>query len=181
MSLPLCCHLAVHLMGSEVLAVEASQDTPRFGGTLVTSQGRGEVGLAAALVRPRLGRQLFFRGSYLHGVLPGRPWLEATAPGRRLTLMVGWWTSPIATAPATEPPRPLMRGGGRWRMDLGRAAWRPTATAEEVDVACTSPVWTEVAGAAAPAADPPYGRYFLPRGQSIGHGRAAKETSRSDR
>ena len=43
-------------------------------------------------------------------------------PQRRLTLMVGWWTSAIRTSEAADPPRPLMAGGrGTWQQQL-RAA-----------------------------------------------------------
>ena len=42
---------------------------------------------------------------------------------RRLTLMVGWWTSAIRTSEAADPPRPLMAGGdGTWQQQLRDAA-----------------------------------------------------------
>ena len=58
----------------------------------------------------------------------------------------------------------LMRGGGRWRSELGRAADQATQEGQEVEVACTSSIWTDVAGAQPLCSDPPYGRYFLPLG-----------------
>lgn len=57
---------------------------------------------------------------------------------RRLTLMVGWWTSDIATAAASDNARPLMEGGvGTWHQQLCEAASNTVyqagmATAEEV-------------------------------------------------
>ncbi|CAE7301845.1 unnamed protein product [Symbiodinium sp. CCMP2592] len=126
-------------------------DSPRFGPTVVTSQEYGDVAKAdfegqAALVRPRLGRALFFKGGYLHGALPGKPWLEAPgASGRRLNLMVGWWTSDIPTQAAADPPKPLMRSGvGTWISDLKEARMASsTGKPSPVDLAVrsASPIW----------------------------------------
>ncbi|CAK9033957.1 unnamed protein product [Durusdinium trenchii] len=152
------------------------QDTPRFGPTLVTDQRHGGATLgggSGALVRPRMGRQLFFDGGYLHGVMPGKPWMEEPHhPGRRLTLMVGWWTTPIPTSPATDPPRPLMEGGGRWHRELGGAGVAASAAAyavEAVKIPSTSPIWTDVPGSVSSdiMVDPPYGRFFLRSRQQI--------------
>ena len=52
---------------------------------------------------------------------------------RRLTLMVGWWTSNIATAAASDNARPLMEGGvGTWHQQLCEAA---SNTAHQADMA----------------------------------------------
>lgn len=47
--------------------------------------------------------------------------------------MVGWWTTPIPTSPATDPPRPLMEGGGRWHRELGGAGVAASAAAYAVE------------------------------------------------
>ena len=66
-------------------------------------------------------------------------------PQRRLTLMVGWWTSAIGTSEAADPPRPLMAGGrGTWQQQLRAAALPRRGTvqhgrAEEAGNPATSP------------------------------------------
>eukprot|EP00435_Cladocopium_sp_Y103_P022228 s988_g5.t1 len=148
------------------------EDTPRFGATVVTSQrhhGKTSDTDAVALVRPRMGRQLFFDGGYLHGVMPGKPWMEESPVAqRRLTLMVGWWTSAIRTSEAADPPRPLMAGGhGTWQQQLRKAAMSRMprhGRAEEVVLPTTSPVWVDVGREETEViscVDPPYGRFFL--------------------
>ncbi|CAE7464932.1 unnamed protein product [Symbiodinium natans] len=152
-------------------------DSPRFGATVVTSQEYGDAAKPgfrgeAALVRPKLGRVLFFKGSYLHGALPGRPWLEDGDPQRRLNVMVGWWTTPIATQPAADPPAPLMRSGvGTWIRDLGKARLDGVAggaRAVEEEVRGASPIWADCGHGEAgegegDSALPPFGRFFLRR------------------
>ncbi|CAL1172625.1 unnamed protein product [Cladocopium goreaui] len=148
------------------------EDTPRFGATVVTSQRHrfASDSDTAALVRPRMGRQLFFDGGYLHGVMPGKPWMEESpVTQRRLTLMVGWWTSAIRTSEAADPPRPLMAGGdGTWQQQLRDAAVAHNTfrhgRAEEVVLPTTSPVWVDVGREeteVTSCVDPPYGRFFL--------------------
>lgn len=60
-------------------------------------------------------------------------WQESNMTQRRLTLMVGWWTSDIATAAASDNARPLMEGGvGTWHQQLCEAA---SNTAHQADMA----------------------------------------------
>ncbi|CAE8634798.1 unnamed protein product [Polarella glacialis] len=156
-------------------------DSPRFGPTLVTDQRLGDsTGKGhATLVEPRLGRALFFDGGYLHGAMPGKPWLASPlSPERRLNLMVGWWTSDISTQAPADPPRPLMRTdpAARWVKDFAcqsRAGGTTTsreegtaaAAAQSVEVRTTSPTWVDKSCAAsrtsANDAALLFGRFFL--------------------
>jgi len=150
-------------------------DTERFGPTLVTNQRAREPlpqdHEVAVLVRPRLGRILFFDGGYLHGALPGRPWLASPdESGERLNLMVGWWTCPISPSPASETPQPLMEvdAGAAWVRSLGLAEPSSTVGAgagAQVPLKAVRPIWADVPRARA-SGKPFAGRFFLThRGQ----------------
>jgi len=152
--------------------VYLTDNSPRFGPTLVTNQRPRESDAgaeeAATLVRPRRGRVLFFDGRYLHGALPGRPWLEGPDdPDRRLCIMVGWWTSPIEPAPPSDPPSPVMRSdpAARWVRYLGKVPQMPAAgPGRWLQLGSAGELWKEV-----PVewrGEPFFGRFFLThRGQ----------------
>jgi len=161
--------------------VYLSEASPRFGPTLVTNQmprtsspssstsNSGEE--LAATVEPRLGRGAFFDGSYLHGALPGQPWLaDASSPERRLCLMVGFWTCPMTPLPAVGEPRPLMEVDAQssWCKALPRCKASGSGGARPVrpwKPGLLSPVWHDVPEVL-PGGRPYAGRFFLThRGQ----------------
>lgn len=140
-------------------------DSPRFGPTLVTNQTiqgcrNREV---ATLVRPRFGRVLFFDGCYLHGALPGQPWLaQRSMKDRRLNVMVGWWTRDLKPLHVTDPPRPIMKVGPRqgWVKSLAPIDnLGSVGCARQVDVKVTEPIWTDVVTDF--CGEPFAGRFFL--------------------
>lgn len=150
--------------------VYLSDASPRFGPTLVTNQKPCHPSDPefATVVHPRCGRVLFFDGRYLHGALPGRPWLAADADNEhRLCVMVGWWTSFIKPQTPRDPPCPVMltNPAAHWVSSLANGG-----TAEEprhgrlVEVKAMEPIWTDVPIQA--EGSPFFGRFFLShRGQ----------------
>lgn len=150
--------------------VYLSDASPRFGPTLVTSQRPREPGEVATLVQPRRGRVLFFDGSYLHGALPGRPWLAKPGdPERRLCIMVGWWTGALEPLPPSDPPEPLMLTDpdARWVRHLGKVPGLAASMrlgGQPQTLGSAVPVWRDVPTAA--RGEPFFGRFFLShRGQ----------------
>lgn len=154
--------------------VYLSDASPRFGPTLVTNQlaraGNGGGAEMAVVVQPRLGRVLFFEGGYLHGALPGRPWLASPAePDRRLCAMVGWWTCPLAPLPASSDPLPLMEvdPASNWVRAMQAAPEpqvQPSGPGRSLELGLLEPIWADVP--TRPGGQPFFGRFFLThRGQ----------------
>lgn len=153
------------------------EETPRFGPTLVTNQApRASPGTEyAAAVRPLPGRVLFFDGSYLHGALPGKPWLaDKGGADTRLCLMIGWWTQPITVQSPADPPRPMTCTDPEalWVKAMSPLVNPPEALqrGDPQEVRSCTPTWADVNSKAEvgshAAAAPPFGRFFLThRGQ----------------
>ncbi|KAK9804385.1 hypothetical protein WJX72_010453 [[Myrmecia] bisecta] len=76
---------------------------PETGGpTLVIDQiPQDDLGQRGWLVSPEVGKLLAFRGTLLHGVLPGPPSPAGMGPSR-LTLIIAWWSAVLQ--PQTGPP-----------------------------------------------------------------------------
>jgi hypothetical protein len=174
----------LYLLPSPCRAAEAATssidttDVVVGGPTVIFEQrlGDGALGERAWIVPParvRGGRLCMFDGSLLHGVLPGKPsscgapaapsgGTNPTGPGRRLTLMIGWWSAndkPPRTARSNAPPfAPCMRepaatsADATWPAQLLAAGTAVRARMEcvptPVALRTVAPAWVPVSGSA---------------------------------
>jgi len=89
----------LHPVVSSVLYLSIGNDGNLGGPTILLNQRvDGKMAEKAWVVNPVKGGFLTFPGDLLHGVLPGKPWTESgeeSSDHHRLTLMVGFWDSPV--------------------------------------------------------------------------------------
>eukprot|EP00669_Euglena_mutabilis_P000253 TRINITY_DN10339_c0_g1_i1.p2 TRINITY_DN10339_c0_g1~~TRINITY_DN10339_c0_g1_i1.p2 ORF type:complete len:148 (+),score=7.58 TRINITY_DN10339_c0_g1_i1:67-510(+) len=97
-----------------------------------------------------------FPGDLLHGVLPVRPDPESVGQpaSQRLTLMIGWWGTDVASVAPREPlgpcgPLPAVSPDCTWPqalaccpLEVSAAEPRPLASYDGVEE--VAPVWEEI-------------------------------------